>query len=303
MASFVPRRVFLKSAVASVAATALPSITRAATFTVTDLGQSLSLVSGAGANVVAVQGRDGLALIDGGIASQSDALLRFIAGTISPKPIRTLFNTHWHPEQTGSNERLGQAGAKIVAQENTRLWLRTDAPLPESETTYGPLPVKACPNDTFYTTSSSMLDDRQVDCGYLLQAHTDGDMYVFFPDANVLVAGGAVSGDRWPIIDWRTGGWIGGMVNGLKTLLALVDNNTKIVPADGPALSRAELQSQQEMYATILGRLQKMLRQGHSPQEAVEAKPAKEFKPDWGDSDPFVAMAFKSLWGHFAPDA
>ena len=304
MTHSIDRRSFIG---AGLCAAALPSLAfgRAApAFSSTKLHDDIWLIAGAGANVVAVKSRDGVALVDGGLAANSDALLSYIASEFSSRPVNTLFNTHWHPEQTGSNARLGNAGAKIVAHENTRLWLRTQAPLPQQpEQLYGPLPVNACPNDTFYTKGSITLADKRVDYGYLLQAHTDGDMYAFFRDANVLAAGGAVSSDRWPLVDWQTGGWIGGMANGLKSLVGLTDAGTKIAPADGPVLTRAELQAQAEMYATIFGRLQKSLRQGLSPQEAVELKPTKEFKPEWGNPDPFVEMAFKSLWGHFTPDA
>jgi hypothetical protein len=85
--------------------------------------------------------------------------------------------------------------------------------------------------------------------------------------------------------------------------VALTDAKTQIVPADGAVLNRAELQAQVEMYTAIQGRVQKNLRQGLSPREAVDLKPAKEFKPEWGNPDAFVAMAFKSLWGHATPDA
>src|SRR5262249_19181656 len=105
------------------------------------------------ANVVAQTGSDGVVLVDGGSASGSDALLKAVSGLPGAGPVRTLFNTHWHPEQVGSNERLRNAGATIIAQENTRLWLMTDVIWPWNGQRFKRLPKAAQPNKTFYTTA------------------------------------------------------------------------------------------------------------------------------------------------------
>jgi cyclase len=270
----------------------------------TRLSDSLTLFSGAGGNVVAARDHEAVALVDGGSPQRSADLLREVALEMGGRPVRTLFNTHWHPEQTGSNIALGKAGARIIAHENTRLWLGYANPVPGQNVSYGPLPPKARPNDTiFYGKAQTTLGDEPVEYGYLLQAHTDGDIYVLFRKSNVLVTGGAVSGAGWPVIDYRTGGWIVGLVNGLRSLIAVADDKTRVVPANGPVLTRADLIEQQTMYSTISVRLQKMLRQGLGPDEAIAKAPTAEFDAKWGDPREFVSMAFKSLWGHFAPDA
>jgi cyclase len=268
------------------------------------LDEHLTLFTGAGANVIALRSGDGLALVDGGLPERSDELLKLVAKQLGAGRIHTLFNTHWHPQQTGSNQRLGREGATIIAHENTRLWLGYANPVPLQTGTYGPLPPMARPNKTFfYNQEQVTLGDQPVEYGYLLQAHTDGDMYVFFRKSNVLVTGGVVSNAGWPIIDWHTGGWIGGMVDGLRKLASLANDDTRIVPANGPVLKRADLVAQQQMYSTISQRLQRMLRQGLGPEEAVAKAPTAEYDARWGDPRFFVAEAFKSLWGHFAPDA
>jgi hypothetical protein len=117
------------------------------------------------------------------------------------------------------------------------------------------------------------------------------------------VGGGVVSQDRWPIVDYQTGGWIAGLVGGLDALIAVADDKTLIVPANGAVLTRADLEAQRTMYFTIYERLVKALTKGLGPAEVLATEPAKEFKPDWGDSSAFVTMSFKSLWGHMAADA
>jgi glyoxylase-like metal-dependent hydrolase (beta-lactamase superfamily II) len=253
------------------------------------------------ANVIAQTGSDGVVLVDGGSASGSDALMKAVSGLPGSGPVRTLFNTHWHPEQVGSNERLSKAGATIIAHENTRLWLTTDVIWPWNGQRFKRLPKAAQPNKTFYTTAKL---DSGVRYGYISDAaHTDGDLYVFFPKQNVLAVGDAVSGQGWPIVDWVTGGWIGGIVGALQRLQTLADADTRIVSAHGPVLTLADLKAQYEMYGTIYDRLSQLLNRGRGPSEAVAAAPTKEFNDKMGNPDEFVRRAFESLWAYLSPDA
>jgi cyclase len=269
----------------------------------TPLAANLFLLSGAGANVVAAGGPDGLVLVDGGLEKHSKELLKTALQATQARRVVTVFNTHWHPEQTGSNETLGKAGAKIISHVNTKLWLTRRITVGWRPGTYGPFDGRALPAETFYSTANITIGDEHVDYGYLAQAHTDGDIYVFFRKANILVGGGVVSADRWPVLDYETGGWIAGLVAGLDSLIKLADDQTRIVPADGPVLTRADLQAQRAAYFSIYERLVKCLTQGLSPAEAIATDPAKGINPQWGDPQPFLTMAFKSLWGHLAPDA
>jgi glyoxylase-like metal-dependent hydrolase (beta-lactamase superfamily II) len=216
--------------------------------------------------------------------------------------VATLFNTHWHPEQTGSNQRLGKNGTQIISHENTKLWLTRKIVVDWLPRGYGPLPQKALPTQTIYKNATLALGEETLEYGYLPQAHTDGDIYVHFMKANVLVAGGVASQDRWPVVDFQTGGWIAGLVAGLDRLLTVADESTRVVPADGALLSRDDLQAQRTMYFTIYERLVRCLTKGLAPEEAVATQPAQEFEPQWGDQSEFLTRAFKSLWGHYAPD-
>ena len=263
----------------------------------------LVVMTGAGANCVAIQAPEGALLIDGGRKERCGDLIKAVLNETRSKAVHTLINTHWHPEQTGSNEALAKAGAQIIAHENTRKWLEYPQQEPGRPGTWGPLPAQARPGRTLYANEKITFGGEQIELGYLLQAHTDGDIYAFLRESNVLVAGGVVSNEGWPVIDYQTGGWIGGLVDGLKTLQSLVDDHTVIVPANGPTLTKADLTAQHDMYATIFDRLQKLLRKGLGPDEIAAAKPTQEFDAKWGDPKLFVDLAFKSLWGHLAPDA
>ena len=301
------RRALLQSAVAGSVAASLPlapfAREKSVPLATTPLADNLFLITGAGANVVAAASTDGALLIDGGTEQRSSELLKLVTKQTHTTRIATLLNTHWHPEQTGSNLRVGKAGAKIIAHQNTKLWLQRKITVDWRPMPYGPLPKPALPTEITYTSGKLAAGTHTVEYGYLQQAHTDGDLYAFFKEANVLVAGGVVSADRWPILDYQTGGWIGGLVAGFDKLIKLADDQTRIVPADGPLLTKADLQAQRTMYFTIYDRLVKALTKGLGPNEAADTQPAKDLNPQWGDARPFVLMAFKSLWGHFAPDA
>jgi cyclase len=303
------RRVLLKAALGSAAGLALAAPGRLfaagqspASLGALRLADDLHLLTVPGvANSVVRTGGAGVVLVDGASIATSEALLKAVAALPGGGPVRTLFNTHWHPEQTGSNETLGKAGATIIAHENTRLWLATDVKWPWSAQTFKRLPTVAQPNKTFYTSASL---EPGIRYGYLPDAaHTDGDLYVYFEPQNVLAVGDVVSLQGWPTVDYITGGWVGGMVGATQRLLTIANEQTRIVPARGPVLSYADLKAQAGMYATIYERLSTLLNKGRGPSEAVAAKPTKEFDAQMGNPDEFVRRAFESLWAYLSPDA
>ncbi len=272
--------------------------------TTTPLGDNLYLLSGAGGNVIARTGAEGVTMVDGGLAQHAAALAQSVAALPDTRPVRTLFNTHWHPEQTGSNERLGTAGATIIAQENTRLCLQQNITWPWNGQKFKKLAKVAQPNKSFYDRGALGTGASEIRYGFIPDAaHTDGDLYVYFPQQNILAVGDAAYGQGWPVMDWWTGGWIGGIVGGLERLQSVANKDTKIVPGHGPVLSSAEIAAQVEMYGAILDRLNQMLYKGHSPSEAVVAKPAKEFEAKMGNPDEFIRRSFESLWAYLTPDA
>jgi len=296
------RRTFLKATAAGLATPF--AFGQASNITSAPLGDNLFLLTGAGANVIVRTGADGVVMVDGGLAQNAEALAKAVASLPNGGPVKTLFNTHWHPEQTGSNEKLGSAGAAIIAQENTRLWLQQNITFPWNGKKFTKLAKVAQPNKTFYDKGTLGSGASEIRYGYISDAaHTDGDMYVYFPQQNVLAVGGAAYGQGWPDVDWWTGGWIGGIVGGLQRIQTVANKDTKIVPAVGPTLSLADITTQVDMYGTIYDRLNQMMNKGRGPSEGVEAKPAKEYEAKMGNPDEFIRRSFESLWAYLSPDA
>ncbi len=254
------------------------------------------------ASVVAQTSANGVVLVDGGSAKGSDAVLKAVAALPNGGgKVNTLFNTHWHPEQTGSNEKLGMAGTTIISQENTRLWLQQNVTWPWNGQQFKKLPKIAQPNKTFYDKGTL---DNGVRYGYISDAaHTDGDLYVYFPQQNVMAVGDAAYGQGWPVVDWWSGGWIGGIVGGLQRIQSVANRDTKIVPAHGPVLSFDDVTEQVNMYGTIYDRLNQLINKGRGPTESVEAKVAKDFEAKMGNSDEFIRRCAESLWAYLSPDA
>src|SRR5690606_34130346 len=110
-----------------------------------------------------------------------------------------------------------------------------------------------------------------IELGYLALAHTDGDIYVHFREANVIAVGDVVSPARDPAFDWFASGWIGGRVDALDRILALSDDNTVIVPAFGPLVSKAEVQAERDLMQFLYDQLVDQIRMGFTPQDSLDS--------------------------------
>ena len=113
---------------------------------------------------------------------------------------------------------------------------------------------------------------ERIEYGLLTQAHTDGDLFVHFRNANVLAVGDAVQPGRLPTLDWFCGGWIGGMQNAQKALLDRADDQTKIVPAAGPVMTKADLQASHATIVRIREKLVGLVKKGQGAQNMIDAK-------------------------------
>jgi glyoxylase-like metal-dependent hydrolase (beta-lactamase superfamily II) len=296
------RRDFLDILLGGAAALWLPSLsfgqTPSSGITATSLGDSLTLFSGAGGNVVVAAGPDSVWLVNGGLDERSAELLDAVGRHTGVKRIEGVINTDWYREHTGSNEGLGRSGAKILAHEFTRQYLGAEIYVDWQNRTYPPVRPEALPNQTFYTSGALEFGAHRIEYGHLGQAHTDAAIYVFFPRANVLVAGGALTVGKYPIADYTTGGWLGGLVAASKTLLDLTNPQTRIVPSVGMVQTRDDLQAQHDMLAAMMERLTNMIRKGLGPEDIVAAAATREYDAKWGSPELFVSTSYRSLWLH-----
>ncbi|HJT90145.1 MAG TPA: MBL fold metallo-hydrolase [Bryobacteraceae bacterium] len=256
------------------------------------LTDKVTLITGAGNNIVALAGDGGSLLVDCGEAAHASDVLR-MAGRV-----QTVFNTHWHLESTGANDAMAQAGAKLASSVDTELWMTQEIVHDWEKKTYPRRAKGALPTETFYTAGKSMFGGEPVEYRVLPFAHTSGDIYVYFPQSNVLAVGDAVQPGRLPMLDWRCNGWIGGMQDAHRTLLTVANDATKIVPGNGPVITRADLQANLEVITRIREHLVKLVKMGMGPKDMIEAHAMQDFAGLAGDPDVFLYTAYRGLWAH-----
>ena len=139
---------------------------------------------------------------------------------------------------------------------------------------------------------------EEIRYGYLGQAHTDGDIYVFFPGPNILMTGDVFSAGMYPVPDYCTNGWLGGLVTATKTLVGLTDMNTRVIPGTGPVQSRSNLEAQYEMCNTLKTKIAEMMKSGKGAREIIAAAPTAEFDKTWGDPTVFLSVVYRGMWSH-----
>jgi glyoxylase-like metal-dependent hydrolase (beta-lactamase superfamily II) len=231
--------------------------------------------------------------VDCGDAAHAQEVLK-LAGNV-----RTVVNTHWHTESTGANDAMAKAGAKLVSSVNTELWMTQEIIHDWEKKVYPPRAKEARPTETFYSTGKTTFGGEPIEYGIMPMAHTDGDIYIYFTQSNVLMAGDAVQPGRLPLLDWPCDGWIGGMQDAHRTLLRVANDSTKIVPGAGPVMTKADLQANLDTVTKIRELLVKLLKQGQGPKDMIAGKAMKDFEGQLsGDPDQFLYTAYRGLWAH-----
>ena len=296
------RRAILKGALGGVLGLTLPPFARSAfsqeSLAVVPVSEGFVMLTGAGGNILVRTANTGQVLVDGGAAASTDAVLARLRELPGAGRVTTLFNTHWHRDQVGGNLAFGRSEATIIAHEKTRARLATDYYLGVEDRYEKAVPAAAHPTVTFFTGDQTLAGDKRVEYGHLLEAHTDGDIYVFFRDANVLAAGDAISPLKDPVLDWFGGGWLGGRVEAQQKLLKLCDEKTRIVPSYGPVVGRAELQAEFDVSRVLFDRMLEQVRKGMSAQEMLDAGLMKDLSRTFRDPFRFAYDAHKGYWAH-----
>jgi len=262
------------------------------------LQDTLFLLQGVGGNMVAQVGPDGKLLIDSSVSTAAPRIKECLAG-LGPQPLKVLINTHWHFDHTDGNAAMHDAGAIILAQENTRLRLSQPQRMAAFGLEFPPSPDSALPQEVFDDRSHLFFNNEELRLVHFMPAHTDSDIYILFKTANVIHAGDLWFNGTYPLIDDSSGGTIDGMVRGSSELVALADTETKIVPGHGPLGNKQQLAEYRDMLVAIRDRVQGLKRSGRSMQEAVAAKPTSDYDRQWGTGmmtpDLFVQQVYKTL--------
>jgi cyclase len=268
-------------------------------FTTTDLGDGLYMVNARfGGNIGLSVGPDATFLIDDQYAPLTPKLEAAIA-TITDRPVRFVVNTHWHGDHTGGNENLGKAGAVIVAHDNVRRRMST-AQISEAYGDTTPAsPHPALPVLTFADAVTFHLNGHEVAVTHHPAGHTDGDAVVRFREANVVHMGDLFFNGTYPFIDLESGGSAAGVLRAVDSVLADVDDATRIIPGHGALATRADLVAYRDMLTGTIEAVRSLVAQGKSREEVVAAKPTASWDATWGGGfmkpDAYAGSLYDSL--------
>jgi len=247
------------------------------------LSDTVWMLTGAGGNMGLSAGPDSVFLIDDQFAPLAPRIKAAIA-RITPRPVQWVLNTHFHFDHTGGNEAFGGDGAVIVAHDNVRRRMSTDQLIslagnaqPQKAAPRVALPVVTVPGDIRFH-----INGEELHAFHVPRAHTDGDLIVHFRGSDVLHMGDVFFNGWYPFIDGGSGGTPEGVIAAYDRVLALAGEKTRIIPGHGPLASRADLQAQRDMLATVLLRMKELRRAGRSDAEIRAAKPSADFDGRYG---------------------
>lgn len=259
---------------------------------------NIYMLMGKGGNIGVMVGKDGTFAIDDQYAPQTPAILEAIESVGGDAPTYVI-NTHFHGDHTGGNENLGEGGALILAHDNVRKRLVEGYQIPAFNMVVSPAKPVALPVVTFNDELALHINGDELRAHFVANAHTDGDSIIRFKKANVIHAGDTFFNGFYPFIDVRHGGTLKGAIAAADAILAMSDDDTKIIPGHGPLATKQDLQVYRAMLATAFERLSKLKAEGKSMMEAQAAKPLADLQETWGgvmfDSNTWISLIYAGL--------
>jgi glyoxylase-like metal-dependent hydrolase (beta-lactamase superfamily II) len=266
-----------------------------------DLGHNTYRLEGEGGNITVAVGTDGIIMVDGQFAPLHDKILAAVRA-ISPLPIKYLINTHFHGDHTGGNGPFQKNdGVTVVAQDNVRVRLAAGTANGLSGLKTPPVAPEALPKQT-YTGGSITLEvgGRKAILTHVNNAHTDGDTWVYFPDANVLCTGDTMNNNhRYQTIDFANGGDIRGAIRATEAFLKAANDDTKVMTGHGPLAKRADVVEYNAMLKTARERIEKLFREGKSEEDVIAMRPLKDLDEKWAADDKAAIAYLKMVYGSF----
>jgi glyoxylase-like metal-dependent hydrolase (beta-lactamase superfamily II) len=298
LANEVSRRQFLISSGVAVAAACLAPLrvfsqqglvemalkeSATAKVTVQTLRRNISVLLGPGGNIAVLTGPDGKLLIDAEVVTARSSVAAALA-SINADPIKQLINTHWHFDHTGGNEWMHQAGASILAHENTRKRLSVDTRVEGWAYTFTAAPAGAIPTTVFQDEHTVYANGSTLALKHYSPAHTDSDISVHFTEADVLHTGDTFWNRNYPFVDYSTGGSIDGQIRAAEATLAKVSATTIVIPGHGAVTGKADLTLFRDVLVDAREKVAQLKKQGRTLADVIAAKPTARYDAEWGQS-------------------
>jgi len=254
-----------------------------AKITVQTLRRNISVLLGPGGNIAVLTGPDGKLLVDAEVVTARSNVAAALA-SINANPIKQLINTHWHFDHTGGNEWVHQAGASILAHENTRKRLSVGTRVKGWGYTFPAAPAGAIPTTVFQDEHTVHANGSTLALKYYGPAHTDSDISVHFTEADVLHTGDTFWNRNYPFVDYSTGGSIDGQIRAAEANLAKVSAATIVIPGHGAVAGKADLTLFRDVLVDAREKVAKLKKQGRTLDEVISAKPTARYDAEWGQS-------------------
>lgn len=232
--------------------------------------ENIYMLKGSGGNIGVITGNDGVAMVDDQFIQLSKKIRDAIA-SLSPEPIRFTINTHIHGDHSGSNEYFKQIGSTIVAQDMVRERMIAQ-----------PREKDAWPVITFPDRLSLHLNGQDIELIHFGPGHTDGDVVVYFKQANVFHMGDLFVTYGYPFIDLSSGGSINGMIASVDQALTLMNDQSLVIPGHGDLCRKADVKKFRDRLTDIRDRVAAALKQGRKPEDLGGLGITKSYDDEWG---------------------
>jgi glyoxylase-like metal-dependent hydrolase (beta-lactamase superfamily II) len=259
---------------------------------------------GGGGNIGAQIGPDGVLLVDSLFDPMTDALLAAVR-EVTEEDIKYLINTHIHVDHVGGNANLAERGVVIFSHENTRQrFLEERSRFPRAGGSWVPQqPESARPQITFNDEMTFHFNGEEVLTFKVSPAHTDGDVFVYFPESDVMHLGDVYRTTSYPIIDLYNGGSLRGTIAALDQAIDLTGPNTKVIPGHGlEIMDRQGLIEFRDMILDVQAEVLSLIREDKKLEEVMAANPTAAYDSEWTDDpgwqpEDFVPIVYYQLGG------
>jgi cyclase len=260
------------------------------------LAPGVAVLFGAGGNIGVSFGEDGTTLIDDQYAPMTGKIQAAVTA-IGATPVKFLVNTHWHGDHSGGNENLGNAGAIIMAHDNVRVRLAAGGNI--AGNAVPPAAKAALPVITYADGLKLHLNGEEIRVISVAPAHTDGDSFIHWSKSNVIHMGDLFMLQvSFPFVDRDSGGDVRGFVAAADKVLAIANDQTKIIPGHGAMATKADLQNHRNMIATVIAKVEAGIKAGQTLDQIKASNPTDGFGVNpkgFISADRFVETVYNNL--------
>jgi cyclase len=273
---------------------------------VTKVSGNIYMLEGAGGNIAASIGDDGIVIVDDQFAPLADKIQAALKSQgITDKPVRFVINTHYHGDHTGGNAPFSNAGSTVIAQDNVRKRLISggtagNGPGGSIHMEDKPAERAALPIITFEHDVTVHLNGEDIRALHFPAGHTDGDSIIFFPKNNVVHMGDDFVRYGFPFIDVTSGGSVQGMIAAMEKATAQLPADVKVIPGHGQLSNLDDVREFTKMLKETSAVVQKALAEHKTLEQMKQEKildPWNRWSGDFVKTDAFIETLYNSLTG------